>query len=135
MNSNFRLFLRLVLLLSAICLFTGCELKSKPIDIGPTGPRPKMGLKLKVVEGEKYMKEPFWEEYERTLLIMSVKPESPAAAAGVLTGDLLLKIDGQPVHGMQDSIFIMRQKSPGSSLLLDLYRNHETKQFGIDLKP
>lgn len=135
MINSFRHFLLLMLTFSALCVLSGCQFKNDPIDIGTKGPRPMMGLKLKVVAGEKYMKEPFWDEYERTLLVMSVKPDSPAKTAGILSGDLLLKIDGQPVHGMQDSVFIMRRKKPGSSLVLDIYRSHETRQLGIDLKP
>lgn len=127
--------LRLALILSMLCFLLGCETKAKPIDIGTVAPRPKMGIKLKVVEGEKYMEEPFWDKYERTLLVLSVNPDSPAQTAGIQTGDLLLKIDGKTVHGMQDSVFIMRGKQPGSNVLLDIYRDHKIRQFGIDLKP
>ncbi len=124
---------RIFLPLLAACMILGCELKSQPIDIGPPAPRPKMGLQLKVVEGRLYMKEPLLDEFDRALLVMEAKPGGPAGKAGVLPGDLLMKIDGQKVHGMQDSVYIMHRKRPGDSLILDLYRNHETLQLGVDL--
>jgi len=34
---------------------------------------------------------------ERALLVLSVEPDSPAAAGGVLLGDAILEIDGRPV--------------------------------------
>ena len=124
-----------MLILSAAFLLAGCELKAKPIDIGPPAPRPKMGLKLKVVEGSQYMEEPFWDEYERVLLVMEVKPDTPAASIDVRQGDLLLKIDGKAVHGMRDSTFIMSQKHPGDTVVLDIYRNGEIQKTALDLKP
>ena len=135
MHDAQRRFARAVLLFLAAFLILGCDMKTKPIDVGPPIPRPRMGLKIKVVEGEHFMKEPLLDKYERALYVMEVKPGSPAEEAGVQPGDLLLKIDGVDVHGMQDSVALMRRKRPGDSLILDIFRQKETLQLGLDLAP
>mgnify|MGYP006274202479 CR=1 FL=1 len=135
MNYFFPRLVRFLPVLLVAAVLMGCELKAKPIDIGPPAQRPRMGLQLKVVEGAQYMEEPFWDEYEHALLVMGIKPGTPAAASAIREGDLLLKIDGQAVHGMRDSTFIMSRKHPDDTVLLNIYRDGETQQIGIDLNP
>jgi S1-C subfamily serine protease len=37
---------------------------------------------------------------DEALLVLHVEANAPAAAAGILVGDLLLSVDGQPVHSV-----------------------------------
>ena len=44
---------------------------------------------------------------EHALLIVGVTPESPAAAAGLMVGDILLTFDGQPIRSAEDLLDLL----------------------------
>jgi S1-C subfamily serine protease len=44
---------------------------------------------------------------EEALLVVGVTPGSPAAAAGILVGDVLLEFDGQPVESPEDLLDLL----------------------------
>ncbi len=60
---------------------------------------------------------------------------SPAAEAGLLTGDVILKLDGQPVKGMSLNQAIELMRGPkGSSIELQIGRPGNPQPFDITLK-
>lgn len=58
----------------------------------------------------------------KAVLIRSVSSASPAAAAGLIAGDLLLSVDGQPVGSGSMLESKVRSSSPGTRLQLDFLR-------------
>jgi len=66
--------------------------------------------------------------------VVSPIDDTPAAMAGVLSGDLIIRLDDAPVKGMSlgDAVDIMRGK-PGSKLLLTIIRDGENKPLKIEL--
>ncbi len=60
--------------------------------------------------------------------------DTPAAKAGVLSMDLIVKIDNQPVKGMtlQNAVELMRGK-PGTKILLTIVREGESGPLDIEL--
>jgi serine protease Do len=61
--------------------------------------------------------------------IRNVLPDSPAAIAGLKSGDLILTVDGQGVKSMK-VMLDLAQKNPGTSVTLDVVRfNAETKEY------
>jgi carboxyl-terminal processing protease len=66
--------------------------------------------------------------------VVSPIDDTPAAMAGVLSGDLIIRLDDAPVKGMSlgDAVDIMRGK-PGSKLLLTILREGENKPLKIEL--
>lgn len=58
----------------------------------------------------------------KAVLIRSVSSASPAAAAGLIAGDLLLSVDGQPVGSGTMLESKVRSSSPGTRLQLDFLR-------------
>ncbi len=60
--------------------------------------------------------------------IGSVTPESPADAAGVLAGDVLLAIDNQPTPTFVNAFGLLARTPPGSSVKLDLHRTGGGKE-------
>lgn len=47
------------------------------------------------------------DERDRALLVMAVTPDSPAAAAGLLVGDLLLDFDGHPLGSAEELLELL----------------------------
>ncbi len=71
---------------------------------------------------------------EDGLKVIAPIDDSPAAAAGIEAGDLILRIDGQPTKGMtlMDAVEKLRGK-PGSPVTLGISRNQRAP-FDISLK-
>lgn len=69
-------------------------------------------------------------------LIKVISPieDTPAQRAGIKSGDLIVKIDEQPVRGLSltDAVKKMRGK-PGSKVTLTIARKHETKPLIVSL--
>ena len=73
--------------------------------------------------------------------VSSVRPDSPAAEAGVRPGDVLLSLDGREIYAAQDVSQMVARHNPGDSVELNIDRNgrndrleavltDQTAQFG-----
>ncbi len=58
----------------------------------------------------------------RGVRVGSVAPATPAAAAGVLAGDVVMAIDNRPTPTFVDAFGLLARTPPGSSVKLDLLR-------------
>lgn len=58
-------------------------------------------------------------------IISNVQSGSPAQEAGIVTGDIVLAVDGEPVNGQAGLVAAIRDRSPGDSVLIELVRNGE----------
>ena len=82
------------------------------------------------------------------MLVQSVQPRSPAAAAGVkggdtqanfdgsdiaLGGDVIKRIDNRPVKSMDDVVAVVDAKKPGDTVTLGLLRNGQSKTVTVTL--
>ena len=56
-------------------------------------------------------------------IIATVQPDSPAEQAGVLVGDIVLAVDGEPVNGQAGLVAAIRDRIPGDSISIDLVRD------------
>jgi S1-C subfamily serine protease len=56
------------------------------------------------------------------LVVLSVEPEAPAGRAGVLVGDVVFAIDGQPVDSPEQVVDLLGGNTVGRVLKLDLVR-------------
>jgi S1-C subfamily serine protease len=63
-------------------------------------PRPYLGAAMQAVPVPEGYRSHFSQGVDETLLVLHVEANAPAAAAGILVGDLLLSADGQPVHSV-----------------------------------
>ena len=59
---------------------------------------------------------------DRALLVVDVRPGSPAEKGGVLAGDLLLTFDGQPVGGPEDLLQLLAEDRVGKEVDVRLLR-------------
>jgi S1-C subfamily serine protease len=65
------------------------------------------------------------------VIIHQVLENSPAAQAGLQFGDQLLAVAGEPVKSVEEAIFWIGNKSPGSVIALTILRDGE--QMAIDV--
>lgn len=66
-------------------------------------------------------------------LVTEVVPGSPAAAAGLEVGDLIIGIDGDTVPGMTELAARIRLQAPDTVVVLDVVRNGETIVVNVTL--
>jgi serine protease DegQ len=65
------------------------------------------------------------------LLVAAVTPESPAAAGGLLVGDIILALDANPVESPEDLFDLLWGNRVGSEVRLDVLRGGVAKQVPI----
>jgi putative serine protease PepD len=67
------------------------------------------------------------------LQVQAVEPGGPAAKAGIEAGDVLLSIDGNPVHTPEDLVQAQLQAHPGDQLEVTLAREGRQLQKTLSL--
>lgn len=76
----------------------------------------------------------FTDELDR-VEISQVVPGSAAEQGGMLTGDIVLSIDGVPVQRFEDLRLEVAQYQPGDNLKVVVARGSQKKELIIELKP
>jgi S1-C subfamily serine protease len=67
------------------------------------------------------------------LIVLSLEPNSPAAKAGVLMGDILVAVNGEGVRGTDAIQRYLEPESIGKSLEVQLIRGGELKQVQVQV--
>ena len=67
------------------------------------------------------------------IMVMSVDPKGPGAAAGIHQGDVLISWDSKPVGGLQPLLRSLGPDSVGKLLVLELRRGGETRQAKLQI--
>jgi S1-C subfamily serine protease len=65
------------------------------------------------------------------LLVAAVTPESPAATAGLLVGDVILALDANPIESPEDLFDLLLGNRVGTEVRLDILRGGVAKQVPI----
>jgi S1-C subfamily serine protease len=85
-------------------------------------PQPYLGIRLQPVS----LDEPLCRELERrtssAAIVIGVEPESPASAARLLFGDLLLSVAGQPIENAIDLKVVLARLPLGTPIGVQVYR-------------
>ena len=66
-------------------------------------------------------------------LLAQIEPDSPAAKAGLLPGDVVIKLDGVDINGVDDLIRALDRDRIGRTLSMDVLRMGRLR--GIDIHP
>jgi serine protease Do len=66
-------------------------------------------------------------------LVSSVEKGGPAEAAGVEPGDVILKLNGQPLKDSTELPVQIASISPGTSVELEIWRNHASRTISVKL--
>lgn len=85
------------------------------------GERVKLGVRMEAKAGK--------------VVVLDVVPGSTADKAGVLTGDVVLALDGEPVADNFDLVYAVGQKSKGDKGVLEIERGGERLQLDVEFLP
>jgi S1-C subfamily serine protease len=66
--------------------------------------------------------------------LTAVETGGPADEAGLLTGDILLAVDGTPVTGADDLVRLLDAEKIGHTIPLDVLRRSEKRRFWVALR-
>jgi S1-C subfamily serine protease len=64
-------------------------------------------------------------------LLMQIEPDDPAAQAGLLPGDVVIKLDGVDINGVDDLIRVLDRDRIGRTLAMDVLRLGRLRAFDI----
>lgn len=70
---------------------------------------------------------------ETALLVVSVENDSPAAAAGLLVGDLLVSLDGEALQEVEELLALLSGERVGQSLPLTVARGGTVRQLSVTI--
>ena len=65
------------------------------------------------------------------MLITTIEPGSPAARAGLQSGDIIVAFDGQPVHGIDDLHRLLTGERIGAATTVAAVRKAERLELPI----
>ncbi len=66
-------------------------------------------------------------------LVGDVTPNTPGARAGLKKGDVIVKLDGQPVNSANDLRLNISQMAPGTNVKLEVWRDGKVQDFNVTL--
>src|SRR5271170_3613459 len=66
-------------------------------------------------------------------LVSGLKPDAPAAKAGLKNGDVILELNGRPVETANQLRLRISQTSPGTSVKLEISREGKTEDVNVTL--
>jgi S1-C subfamily serine protease len=66
-------------------------------------------------------------------IVASLARGGPAAVAGLLPGDAIQRVDGQPVHSIAEVLRLVTTRSPGQALSLELRRGRRVRALTVVL--
>ena len=70
-------------------------------------------------------------EQKTAATITAVEPKSPADEAGLLTGDMVVGVDGKPVTGVDDIVRMLDAGTIGRSVPLDILRRADPRRIWV----
>jgi S1-C subfamily serine protease len=85
-------------------------------------PQPYLGVRLQPVYLDDRSREQLSRQGRTAAMVVGVEADSPAAAAGLLFGDLVLSIAGRPIDNAIDIRAALRPVPLGSPVTLRIYR-------------
>jgi S1-C subfamily serine protease len=65
-------------------------------------------------------------------LLAQIEPDGPAAKAGLLPGDVVIRLDGVAIHGVDDLIRVLDRDRIGRRLAMDVLRLGRHRAIDID---
>jgi S1-C subfamily serine protease len=94
-------------------------------------PRGYFGVGLQPVRLPENLRESFQRSGSRAAMVLEVEPDGPAHKAGVVIGDILVALNGQPVMGLEDVQAHLHGENIGKSLRAQFLRGGVPREVDI----
>ncbi|MEO8372999.1 MAG: S1C family serine protease, partial [Candidatus Solibacter sp.] len=72
-------------------------------------------------------------DHQKGLIVLSLEPAGPAAKAGVMIGDILVKLGGKAVHDTDDIQLALESRTVGQSLAVEILRGGEARELTVTI--
>lgn len=70
-------------------------------------------------------------DHHKGLIVLSLEPGGPAAKAGLLIGDIVTALGGEPAGATEDIQLVLERHPPGSAVELDVLRGGEPRKLSV----
>ena len=130
-----------VLVLAAVLAASAAAVAQTPTPDAPRrmvwpesmlGPRVYLGVSILDLTPE--LRAHFGAPKDAGVMISEVRPESPAARAGIQVGDVLIRIGGDRVERFRDVTRAVADHKKGDKVDVELFRDHATKKLSVTLE-
>jgi len=64
-------------------------------------------------------------------MLSTVEAEGPAARAGLMSHDLVVRLDGEPVTGVDDMIRLLDRTRVGKRVTVEVFRLGRLREFEV----
>jgi len=108
------------------------QAQAAPNRLSLNSPRPRVGLDTTPLTPD--LADALQMPGQTGLLVTGVVPQSPAAAAGVLEGDVITAMDGQPVFDVNSFASYWQSHGLGPRLVLTVLRKGTERSINIQLQ-
>jgi S1-C subfamily serine protease len=70
-------------------------------------------------------------DHQKGLIVLSLEPAGPASSAGVLIGDILVKLGGKPVQDTDDIQLVLEGHAVGGKVEVEVLRGGESRRINV----
>ena len=94
-------------------------------------PRAYLGVGTQPVALPEALRERLALEQRTAVIVINVRPDSPAGAAGLVIGDVLVSIDGEAIAEPEDLVAALRPERVGQTVTVRLVRGGEPRELRV----
>ena len=94
-------------------------------------PRAYLGVGTQAVALPDALRERLGLAQRTAVIIVNVRPESPAAAAGLIIGDIVVSIACEPIAEPEDLVSALRPERVGQAVTVRLVRGGEPRELSV----
>jgi S1-C subfamily serine protease len=96
-------------------------------------PRPYLGVGTQSVELSEAVRERLHLAQTSAVVLVSVKADSPAAAAGLIIGDVVISIAGHAITEPGDLVAVLRPDRVGETVTVSILRGGEPRELRVSV--
>jgi S1-C subfamily serine protease len=97
-------------------------------------PQPYLGVRLQPIRLDDALRQKLGRSGSDAVIVVGIEPDSPAAAANLLLGDVLATIGGRPIENALDLKIALSRIHLGSSIGLQIYRAGERLEVTVNVR-
>jgi S1-C subfamily serine protease len=96
-------------------------------------PRAYLGVGTQAVALPEELQQRLGLEQRTAVIAVNVRPDSPAAAAGLVIGDVIVSIGGDPIAEPEDLVVVLRPERVGQELTVRILRGGEPRELRVTI--